>query len=222
PLPLPFWVPAPCSDSAGAGAAALSSAVSEPSAVCDSAVSSPPRLRERVLRVRSGRSACSVLSLSAAGSAAADSAAAGSAAGASAETDSFSFVAALLAASAVFAVVVLGALTGPPCLASIAAMISLLRIRPVPVIPRSDARRCSSVSLSAASPVPPERLRDRVDALLPAGGAASPTSTLDEVVSCVPTAASWWSSVVSLTKGPSQGAGWCRHDELIGQPGGAN
>src|SRR5690606_19802416 len=208
--------------SAGADAVASSlalSVVSLLSAAGVSAVSSPLRRRER-RRVRSGFSADSVAVFSVVLSA---FSAAGSVAGASVvAADSFFFAAVVLAVSAVFAVVVPGLRAGPRCLASFAAMISLLRIRPVPVIPRSDARRCSSVSFSAASPVPPERLRDRVDALLPAGGAASPTSTLGEVVSCVPTAASWWSSVVSLTKGPSQGAGWCRHDEVIGQPGGAN
>src|SRR5690606_15682813 len=171
----PFW--AGCavvvfSVSAGADAVASSlalSVVSLLSAAGVSAVSSPLRRRER-RRVRSGFSADSVAVFSVVLSA---FSAAGSVAGASVvAADSFFFAAVVLAVSAVFAVVVSGALTGPPCLASIAAMISLLRIRPVPVIPRSDARRCSSVSFSAASPVPPERLRDRVDALLPAGGAA--------------------------------------------------
>jgi hypothetical protein len=64
------------------------------------------------------------------------------------------------------------------------------------------------VSFSADRPVPPERLRDRAGALVAAGAAESPESAPGAVVfCCVLTAASVWSSVVSLTKGPSQGAG---------------
>ncbi len=116
-----------------------------------------------------------------------------------------------------------GASTGPPCLASMAAMMSFLRIRPVPVIPRLDANRCSSVSFNADSPVPPERRLDRVDAFVSAEEAGSPASAPDTTdFCCALTAVSVWSSVVSLTKGPSQGAGCGRHHLSNGRPGGAN
>src|SRR5699024_2834194 len=102
-----------------------------------------------------------------------------------------------------------GPSTGPPCLASIAAMTSLLRIRPVPVMPRLDATFGRSGSCSAASPVPRVAARDRDEGAL--FGVASPVSAPEaSVVALLSTAASVWSSVVSLTKGPSQGAGFGR------------
>ncbi|GAA1097283.1 hypothetical protein GCM10009642_39820 [Nocardiopsis metallicus] len=112
---------------------------------------------------------------------------------------------ALGAVSAFFAVLAFaGPPTGPPDLASIAAITSLLRMRPVPVIPMLDASFWSSGSFWAARPVPREAVRGRV------ADAASPASEEASALFLLSTAASVRSSVVSLTKGPSQGAGFGR------------
>src|SRR5919197_2270988 len=75
-----------------------------------------------------------------------------------------------------------------------AAMSWLLRIRAVPLMPRLDASACSSGNTIAESPVPVRGRREE-------DGAPSASEGVLE--------ASERSSLDSLTKGPSQGAGAC-------------
>ena len=82
-----------------------------------------------------------------------------------------------------------------------------LRIRPVPVMPISWAIRCRSANFMPDSPEPPRRVGLSVT-VSPAGVAApdGPLSGPDWDASEVPEEPVK-SSVVSLTRGPSQGAG---------------
>src|SRR6266545_6961985 len=89
-----------------------------------------------------------------------------------------------------------------------AAMSWLLRMRPVPLMPRLDASACSSGRTIAESPVPVRRRR------VVAGAPSASTGVLE---------ASERSSLDSLTKGPSQGAGagLCGHATRWCDPAGA-